>query len=200
MHDELGELCARVIFQCIWAFTVVKVGNLIARHQDLIIRRVLQLQDLFRLPTCVRILTEDDHEIPEKDMKACAGLLVFWLFISAPMTIGTLLGGISWGGTSRSQTALRLVLVLAAVDIPFSIVIWIVLATSARRRANYRRRRAGPALARSSICQETKAEEGMVANEPADGAEQTDSGPASRSMPEQQQLRWAPGELVLWFL
>ena len=138
MDDCLGELLARFIFQCVWTLTVVKIGNHIARHQNLIIRLVLQLQGLFRLPKCAQIFSEDDHEIPEEDTKICAGLLAFSLILSSLVTAGTLLGRRSW-----CWTTLRLMLLLAAVNGTFCILLWIILAVSARRRANYRRRGPG---------------------------------------------------------
>lgn len=79
--------------------------------------------------------------------------------------------------------ALRLVLLLAAVNSPFCILLWIILAVSARKRANYRSRRVGPV---AQPCQETKADGGM-------------GKPASRLIPEQQPLRWGHDELSLPF-
>lgn len=174
MDDCLGECLARFIFQCVWALTVVKLGKHIASHQDLIIRRVLRLQDLLRLPKCVHVFSEDDHETPEIDFKISAGLLVWCLILSAIVIAGTLLGGRSWCGM-----ALRLVLLLVAVSSPFCILLWIIPAVSARHRANHRSRVARP-------CQETNADGGM-------------GKPASRLTPEQQPLRWGPEELSLPF-
>lgn len=95
--------------------------------------------------------------------------------------------------------ALHTILLLAAVNTPFYILLWIILAVSARRRANHRMRRAGP-VARP--CPETKAEEGMATrNKPVvdvdvdvdvDGAAVTLTVHAT---PEHQPLRWDPSEL-----
>lgn len=136
MGDYLGDFFVRVIFQCIWTLTVVNTGNYIARYQNPIIRLVLRLQGLFRLPKCVQIFSEDDCKIPETDTKICAGLLTWCLVLSSIVAAGTLLGGRSWYGMT-----LRLILVLAAINGPICILLWIILAVSARSRE--RRRRAG---------------------------------------------------------
>lgn len=188
MDDCLGECLARVIFQCVWKLTVVKIGNHIQKHQNLVIRWVLRLQDLFRLPKCVRIFSADDQEIPEEDTKTCAGILACCFILSALLVVGMLLGGRSWCGMT-----LHLVLVLAAVNSPFCILLWIILAVSARRRAKYRRGRAGPV---AQPCQETRADVGMA--KPARDGAATGSA-TSRLLPGQQPLRWDDEELFVPF-
>lgn len=189
MDDCLGECLARFIFQCVWAFSVVKIGNHIARHQNLIIRRILQLQDLFRMPKCMRIFSEDDHEIPETDIKVCAGIIVCCLALSAPVIVAMLLSWRSWWW----GMTLRFILVLAAVNSPFGILLWIILAVSARRRESFRRRRAAPA---ARPCQETKEDE-EIAKPVRDGT--ATALATSPSTPEQQPLHWEPDELFMPF-
>lgn len=174
------------MFQCVWALTILKIGNHIARYQNLIIRRVLQLQGLFRLPKCVRIFSKDDQEIPDADIKVCAGLLVWCFLLSALVIAGTLLGKRPW-----SAMTVRLILVLAAVNGPFCILLWIILAVSGRRRADYRRRRTGP-VARS--CHQMKEDEEMV--KPAEGGTiMALAATASRLATEQESLHWDPEDL-----
>lgn len=188
MDDCLGECLARFIFQCVWALSVVKIGNHIARHQNLIIRRILQLQDLFRMPKCIRVFSEDDHEIPETDIKVCAGIIVCCFALSAPLIVGMLLSWRSWWGMT-----LRLILVLAAVNSPFCILLWIILAVSSRRRESFRRRRAAPA---ARPCQETKEDE-EIAKPARDGI--ATALATSRSTPDQQPLHWEFDELFMPF-
>lgn len=197
MDDCLGECIGRVFFECVWALTAVTIGNHIARHQNLIMRRVLELQDLFRLPKCVRILSEDDHEIPEQDIKTCAVFLAICSIISALVVMAALVGlsgtapGWSWRWCAMS---LGLILLLAAVNSPIWILLWIILAVSARGRASHRRRRAGMA---ARPCQEAKAEEGMTKSA-GDGA--ATALATSPSTPERQSLRWNTGEISLPFI
>jgi hypothetical protein len=187
MDDCLGELLARFIFQCVWALTVVQIGNHITRHQDFIIRRVVQLQSLFRLPRGVHIISEDDHTIPETDIKTCAQFLSFPFILSPLIIVGmllVLLAQRSWG-----ETTIRLIPVLTAVNSPFCILLWIILAVSTRRKAKDRRGHVRPATEPS---RETKVEVGQ-----GDVAATTLA--INRSMPEQQPLRWEHYELALPF-
>lgn len=86
--------------------------------------------------------SEDGHQIPAIDTKICAGLLVCCFMPSAPtlIIVGTLIGGRSWCGMTLR---LQVILALATVNSPCSIFLWIILAVSARCRADSRRRRAG---------------------------------------------------------
>ena len=188
MDDCLGEFLARFIFQCVWALTVVKIGNHIARHQHLIIRRVLQLQGLFRVPKCIQIFSEDDHAIPETDTKICAGLLTCCFILSSLITVGMLLGRRSWGGITP-----RLMLVLTTVNSPFCILLWIILAVSARRRAKDRRRQARLV---TEPYQGTKAQVREGIGKPMGDIAATTLA-INRSTPKQQPLRWKPDELSI---
>lgn len=188
MDDCLGTLVGRLVVQCIWAGTTVAIGNQIANHQNFIIQRVLQLQHLFRLPKCLHTFSEDDHDIPEADIKMCASLLAMSSIGSVPIIAGRLFGAITWN---------KAILILGILNVPTFLILWIILAVSARRKGVHRRKREGLKV---GLNDEMKAEHGMEGRQ----AEHTCAAGTVATKEEiagqHQPLRWKSSDLMLIML
>lgn len=132
--DHLIESFARLTVTITTYVMFVVVGEIIAAHQDGILRRSRQLQAFLHLPTCTHIFSEADTQIHPDDIKASAIALSFTiLFVTAGIVDALIDGPIQT--LSRPWVACGVI----AVMVTPGLVLWLRLALTCRRRQRNRR-------------------------------------------------------------
>ncbi|KAJ0109764.1 hypothetical protein J7T55_004313 [Diaporthe amygdali] len=132
--DHLVESFARLTFTIMTYVMFVVVGEIIAAHQNGILRRSRQLQAFLHLPTCTHIFSEADTQIHPDNIKASAIALSFTiLFVTAGMLDALIDGPIQT--LDRPWVACGVIAVMATPGL----VLWLHLALTCRRRQRNRR-------------------------------------------------------------
>ena len=122
----IGQCMAHVIFRCFLTAAVYVIEKHIVQRRDSVILRGRQLQDLLRLPECMRVFSETDPGMPDKDIRQGAEVLSICGFVSA-------LGGLS---ALTKWTIWDPWVMVPGVAVPGSAfcLLWLGLALSKRHR------------------------------------------------------------------
>ncbi|KAK3938762.1 hypothetical protein QBC46DRAFT_439664 [Diplogelasinospora grovesii] len=123
----LGELAAQCIFRTFLTVIVVIIDKQIVQRRDVVIRRGRQLQNLLRLPEWMRVFSETDPGMLDKDIRTSAECLAASSLSAGLGVTAALAKGTLWDFWALSLGV--------AIPVCINIVVWLMLIHSKRRQS-----------------------------------------------------------------
>ena len=82
MSEALGEFATQVIGRSVVSVAIVIIDRQVDQRREIITRKTRQLQDLLRMPECLRIITDTDPGMPDDEIRLSLQFLGFSCLLS----------------------------------------------------------------------------------------------------------------------